>query len=147
MFRVCLRDPLQTPYRSWKKLPAVLLTLKKHRRDYLNEYILYLGKLGAMPTKLQVRGQCNFQSGGSMKQIKPLIVNARWDDEAKVWVATSSDISGLVTEADSMDALVKKLQVIIPELLDANGYPDGGDNKVLFQLNSELTAVAYRQAA
>ena len=81
-----------------------------------------------------------------MKKPKPLIVHATWDDEVKVWVATSNDISGLVTEADSMDALVKKLQVIIPELLDANGYPDGGD-KVLFQINSELTAIAYRQAA
>jgi hypothetical protein len=81
-----------------------------------------------------------------MKKSKRLIVHATWDDEVKVWVATSTDISGLVTEADSMDALVKKLQVMIPELLDANGYPDG-DDKVLFQINSELTAVAYRQAA
>lgn len=81
-----------------------------------------------------------------MDKTKPLVVNARWDDEAKVWVATSNDISGLVTEADSLDAMVKKLQVIIPELLDANGYPQGED-KVTFQLNSELTAIAYRQAA
>ena len=81
-----------------------------------------------------------------MKKSKPFIVHAKWDDEAKVWVATSNDISGLVTEAESMDALVKKLQVMIPELLDANGYPDGED-KVLFQINSELTAIAYRQAA
>jgi hypothetical protein len=81
-----------------------------------------------------------------MKKSKPLIVRAIWDDEAKVWVATSNDISGLATEADSMDALVKKLQVMIPELLDANGYPEGGD-KVLFQINSELSAFAYRRAA
>ena len=45
-----------------------------------------------------------------------------------------------------MDALVKKLQLMIPELLDANGYPDG-DDKVLFQINSELSAIAYRRAA
>ncbi len=81
-----------------------------------------------------------------MDKAKPLIVKAKWDDEAKVWVATSDDISGLATEADSLDAMVKKLQIIIPELLDANGYPEG-DDKVLFQVNSELTAVAYRQAA
>jgi hypothetical protein len=81
-----------------------------------------------------------------MKKSKPLIVHATWDDEAKVWVATSNDISGLATEADSMDALVKKLQVMIPELLDANGYPDD-DDKVLFQINSELSAIAYRRAA
>ena len=58
-----------------------------------------------------------------MKKPKPLIVNATWDDEAKVWVATSNDIAGLATEADSLDAMVKKLKAIIPELLDANGYP------------------------
>jgi Domain of unknown function (DUF1902) len=81
-----------------------------------------------------------------MEKSKPLIVKATWDDDAKVWVATSNDILGLVTEAESMDAMVKKLQVIIPELLDANGYPDG-DDEVLFQVNSELTAIAYRQAA
>lgn len=81
-----------------------------------------------------------------MKKSKPLIVRATWDDEAKVWVATSNDISGLATEADSMDALVKKLQLMIPELLDANGYPEG-DDKVLFQINSELSAFAYRRAA
>ena len=99
-----------------------------------------------MPVKLHTCGESDFQSGVNMKKSKPLIVNAKWDDEAKVWVATSDDISGLVTEADSLDAMVKKLQVIIPELLDANGYPDGED-RVLFQLNSEQIAIAYRQAA
>ena len=82
----------------------------------------------------------------NIKQSKPLIVHAKWDEAAKVWVAMSKDISGLVTEADSMDALVEKLQVIIPELLDANDYPYS-DEKVLFQINSELSAIAYRQAA
>lgn len=81
-----------------------------------------------------------------MDKSKPLIVNATWDDEAKVWVATSNDVLGLVTEAESMNALVAKLQIIIPELLDANGYPDG-DDEVFFQLNSELIAIAHRQAA
>jgi Domain of unknown function (DUF1902) len=99
-----------------------------------------------MPKRLRIYSQSDFQSGVSMKKSKPFIVHATWDDEAKVWVATSNDISGLVTEADSMDALVRKLQVIIPELLDANDYPHG-DDKVLFQVNSELTAIAYRQAA
>lgn len=99
-----------------------------------------------MPISLYIGNRGDLWSGVSMKKSKRLIVHATWDDEAKVWVATSTDISGLVTEADSMDALVKKLQVIIPELLDANGYPEG-DDKVLFQINSELTAVAYRQAA
>jgi predicted RNase H-like HicB family nuclease len=49
-----------------------------------------------------------------------LIVAAEWDDEAKVWVATSDDVPGLVTEAASLDALHAKLAVMVPELLELN---------------------------
>ena len=48
-------------------------------------------------------------------------VLAQWDEEAKVWVATSDDVPGLVTEAESRDELVEILRVLIPELLAANG--------------------------
>ena len=49
------------------------------------------------------------------------IVNAFWDAEAKVWVATSGDVPGLATEARDVDALIKKLRIMIPDLLEANG--------------------------
>ncbi len=49
-----------------------------------------------------------------------LIVEALWDDEASVWVATSDDIPGLVTEADTLDELRLKLADIVPELLAEN---------------------------
>jgi predicted RNase H-like HicB family nuclease len=52
---------------------------------------------------------------------KQITVNAEWDQEAKVWVATSDDIPGLITEADTVEALTEKRSVIIPELLEANG--------------------------
>ena len=48
-------------------------------------------------------------------------VRATWDDEAKVWVAESEDVPGLATEAHTLEALIAKLRVIIPELLEANG--------------------------
>ena len=51
--------------------------------------------------------------------IEPCI-NALWDDEAKVWVATSDDVP-LATEAPTFDALSHKLQVMVPELLELNG--------------------------
>ncbi len=54
---------------------------------------------------------------------KPLCVHAEWDADARVWVATSFDVPGLATEAESVEALVDKLEVIIPELLEANGVP------------------------
>ena len=60
-----------------------------------------------------------------MKRQKVLIVNSTWDDDAKVWVATSEDIPGLATEAPTQAELVKKLKVMVPELLDANDYEDG----------------------
>ena len=74
-----------------------------------------------------------------------VVVYAKWDDEAKVWVATSDDVPGLVAEADSLDSLVPKLKVLIPELLDLNGYADGDD--IPFKLVSELDEVAHREAA
>lgn len=48
------------------------------------------------------------------------VVTARWDPEARVWVAESDDIVGLVTEAPSLDALVARITAIAPELLEDN---------------------------
>ena len=53
-------------------------------------------------------------------------MRAEWDEEAQAWVATSDDVPGLVTEADTMEALLAKLRVLIPELLDANGQATTG---------------------
>lgn len=61
-----------------------------------------------------------------------------WDDEAHVWVVTSEDVPGLVTEADTMEKLVDKLKVLIPELLETNEAGKG--EEVSFRLLSELTA-------
>ncbi|MFH1911162.1 MAG: DUF1902 domain-containing protein [Pseudomonadota bacterium] len=52
---------------------------------------------------------------------KDIKVEAFWDEEAQVWVASSTDVPGLVTEADTMEHLMQKLRVMIPELLQANG--------------------------
>lgn len=45
-----------------------------------------------------------------------IIVRAEWDDEAKVWVATSDDI-GLATEADTLEELRPKVISMVIELL------------------------------
>jgi predicted RNase H-like HicB family nuclease len=49
-----------------------------------------------------------------------LVAEALWDDEASVWVATSEDIPGLVTEAETLDELRSKLADIVPALLAEN---------------------------
>jgi len=56
-------------------------------------------------------------------ETKPFFIRAEWDEEAKVWVATSDDVPGLVTEEATMEGLIEKLKIIIPELLEANGLP------------------------
>jgi hypothetical protein len=47
-------------------------------------------------------------------------VRAEWDPEARVWVATSEDVPGLITEAHDADVLSQKLSLLIPELLVEN---------------------------
>nr|WP_225977488.1 MULTISPECIES: DUF1902 domain-containing protein [unclassified Nostoc] len=47
-------------------------------------------------------------------------VEAFWDSEAEVWVATSDDVPGLVTEASTIELLTQKLRNMIPELIILN---------------------------
>lgn len=62
---------------------------------------------------------------------KTYTVSAAWDDEAKVWVATSDDVPGLVTEARTLDALVERVHAVAPELLDDNAHLiEGGRDEV-----------------
>ena len=69
-------------------------------------------------------------------------VKATWDDEAKVWVAEGVNIRGLCTEAPTMEKLMKKLDVVVPELLKANGLL-GDLKKVPFTVTSTVNAVAH----
>lgn len=63
------------------------------------------------------------------------VVNATWDDEARVWVAVSDDVPGLVAEAEDVPQLIKKLAVLIPELLEANGIlPKAGEFDIPIEL-------------
>jgi Domain of unknown function (DUF1902) len=47
-------------------------------------------------------------------------IDAFWDADAAVWVATSEDVLGLATEADTIEALSQKLRDMIPDLLLSN---------------------------
>lgn len=53
-----------------------------------------------------------------------IIIKAVWDDEAKVWVATSENLPGLVTEADTIEQLYDKLAAMISDLIDGEGMTD-----------------------
>ena len=69
-----------------------------------------------------------------MNADKRLLATARWDGEAKVWVATSDDIPGLVTGAASLDALVARVLAVAPELLKDNEHLLRGDMRDLLEV-------------
>ena len=74
-------------------------------------------------------------------------VEADWDPEAGVWVATSTDVPGLATEAETIEDLTNRLRIMIPELLEANGLLSGtaGNTSIVFELTThrqELVTLA-----
>lgn len=58
---------------------------------------------------------------GILVDVRTLKVQALWDGEAGVWVAESDDVPGLATEAATLEELLAKLAVMVPELLEENG--------------------------
>ncbi len=49
-------------------------------------------------------------------------IQFHWDSEAKVWIATSTDIPELILESPSFDVLLERVRYAVPELLELNGY-------------------------
>jgi predicted RNase H-like HicB family nuclease len=76
---------------------------------------------------------------------KVLFVRADWDEEARVWVASSDDVPGLATEAPTVEELLVKLEVMVPELLEANGWPEG--DEVPFEVLLRRFETVRRQSA
>jgi predicted RNase H-like HicB family nuclease len=74
------------------------------------------------------------------------VVRADWDAEAKVWVAYSDDVPGLATGADTLEGLVDKLKMVVPELLEENGLLPGPFDDVPFVLLAQRIEHARRVA-
>jgi hypothetical protein len=75
---------------------------------------------------------------------KPLFVRVEWDDEAKVWVATSDDVPGLATEESNMERLIEKLKLMIPELLEANEIRK--DDEIPFEMITRRFETAHAES-
>lgn len=74
-------------------------------------------------------------------------VRCVWDAEAQVWVASSDDVPGLATGADTLDELIEKLKIVVPELLEANGaLPAGDPSDIPFAIIAERHELAPRAA-
>jgi hypothetical protein len=52
---------------------------------------------------------------------RSITIDARWDAEAGVWLATSTDVPGLVVEAETWPAMIDEVRLVLPELLSLSG--------------------------
>ena len=52
---------------------------------------------------------------------RSITIDARWDAEASVWIATSNDVPGLVVEADTWPAMIEEVRLVLPDLLELSG--------------------------
>lgn len=72
---------------------------------------------------------------------RPIVVHADWDADAGVWVATTRDLRGLVTEAETMEALRAKLPGMIRDLLEEYEISDlPASIEIIARASDALTA-------
>jgi predicted RNase H-like HicB family nuclease len=76
----------------------------------------------------------------------PYNIKAEWDGEAGVWVASSDDVPGLATGADTFEDLIEKLRVVVPELLEENGLLAAGAEEIPFIVSAERFEQGRRAA-
>jgi hypothetical protein len=68
-------------------------------------------------------------AGLTLKRERPILppmnrsitIDARWDGEAAVWIATSNDVPGLVVEAEHWDDMITEVRLVLPDLLELSG--------------------------
>ena len=76
----------------------------------------------------------------------PYNIKAEWDGEAGVWVASSDDVPGLATGADTFEELIEKLRIVVPELLEENGLLGTVSEEIPFAVFAERLEHAPRAA-
>lgn len=73
-----------------------------------------------------------------------IVVHARWDSEAEVWVASSTDIDGLSVEAPTVEALNIKVLGAIADLIELNGIESDLAEIPVHLLAEQVSRVANR---
>ena len=62
-------------------------------------------------------------------------LQARWDEEALVWVVTSEDVPGLVTTGFDLKEIAHKVRLIIPGLTEV-GVESEDEIEIQFDLSN-----------
>ena len=78
--------------------------------------------------------------------MRVVVVSAEWDPEAGVWVAESANLEGLVTEAETLEALRARLALVVPDVLEEYGETDP-DIAIELIAHSDGRIIGNREAA
>ena len=62
---------------------------------------------------------------------RQLVIDAKWDPMARVWVSTSEDVQGVAVEADTANETMEVLQDVVVDLMEASGIAANGDMDVV----------------
>lgn len=65
----------------------------------------------------------NMQKYRMSELVDGFMIRLMWDEDARVWVATSDEVPGLVLESADRSALLERIRRTIPELLDMDHIP------------------------
>ena len=60
----------------------------------------------------------------SMSDRKVINIEAVWHEDEKVWVATSPDLPGLVTDAHDFESLRRRLSLLVPDFVKSLAQQD-----------------------
>ena len=73
--------------------------------------------------RVAVQAMGRMRRNGRRQRMKTasILVQAFWDGDAKVWVATSNDIEGLSVEGATHEELSDKVVAAVADLIELNG--------------------------
>jgi hypothetical protein len=70
-------------------------------------------------------------------------VTATWDPEARVWIAESDQLPGLILEAEQQEQLVEKVFEAVPDLLAGTDVARSARSGVLVRVISQVSRLVH----
>jgi len=96
--------------------------------DYLLEPWDLRCRLRVLAMRVQTKVSAMAEQGNKPMPSRQIVVKIARDPEADVWFVESSSLPGLSAEADTADALMRRIPALIADLIDENGFDDDDDN-------------------
>ncbi len=75
------------------------------------------------------------------------IVNVAWDEETKVWCAAGINFPGLAADARTIDALFKKVKLMVADLIEAGEELSAEEEEIPVNLMVEGSIITHKHCA